>query len=141
MVTVTLISESQAKVGNRFYFMGSQPECEDCKLKTVCLNLESGNLYRIKGVRNQTHNCSLSEDKARIVEVEIMPFDSVAIKRSAVEGSVITFKEPECKEFGCKNYCRCHPTGISSGRKYSIVSIEGDAECPVGHKLVLTKFI
>lgn len=133
---ITVIGEGQAKAGNRFYFMGPQTECEKCKLRNICFNLEVGALYEITGVRDQLHDCSLNEDKVRVVEVEKRSRDAVAPKKSAIEGSIITFHEPECERMDCKNYLVCHPPATEDGKKYTVVKIEGSVDCPIGENLV-----
>ena len=141
MVNITLIGESQAKDGAKFYFMGPQKECDGCKLRSVCLNLNEMSLYRISKLRDQMHDCALVGGKARVVEVEVMPQSSVVPKKYAMEGSVITFKGPECSRMDCKNYRICHPPGVVEGRKYSISKIEGNADCLIGEELVLVELI
>jgi len=141
MVSVTLISIPLAKEKVRFFYLGSQPECESCKLKKVCINLDEGSMYEITAVRAQTHNCALNEDKVRVVEVNKIPQRSVVPKKSAIEGGVITFKEPECKKLDCGNYGICHPCAIGNGKKYKIISIEGSADCPIHDGLVMVTLI
>jgi len=139
MATLTLVSESQANEGNKFYYFGPQAECEGCKLKGICFNLEQGSMYEITAARGQTHECVLNEDKVRVVEIKKVAQRSAVPKKSAIEGGVITFKEQDCKRIDCKNYRLCHPYAVESGKKYSVTEIEGDAECLLGNKLVLVK--
>ncbi|MDR0309701.1 MAG: UPF0179 family protein [Candidatus Methanoplasma sp.] len=139
MAAITLISEAQAKMGNRFYYLGPQFECRDCKLKGVCMNLEQGSMYEITAVRGQTHDCTFNEDKVRVVEIKKIAQRSVVPKKSAIEGSVITFQEPACWMLDCENYRNCHPYALERGKKYSVVGIEGNAECPIGQDLVVVK--
>lgn len=136
MATVTMVSDSQAKVGNRFYYIGPQLECRDCKLKAVCFNLEQGSLYEITAVRDQTHACPFNEDKVRAVEIEKRAKEAVAPKRSAMEGSIMTFQEIDCGRLDCVNYRSCHPPAMENGRKYSVVGIDGTLDCPIGENLV-----
>ena len=139
MATLTLVSKSQAKKGNRFYYFGPQPECVECKLKGICFNLEQGSMYEITAVRDQTHECVLNEDKVRVVEIKKVAQRSAVPKKSAIEGGVITFKEQDCKMLDCKDYHLCHPYALESGKKYSVTEIERDAECKLGYKLVFVK--
>ncbi|MDR1404734.1 MAG: UPF0179 family protein [Candidatus Methanoplasma sp.] len=141
MTALTLISESQAKEGNRFYYIGPQPECGDCRLKGVCFNLESGALYEIEALRDQTHECAFNEDRVRVVEIKKIARISTVPKKSAIEGSVITFQEPECKRLDCKNYLLCHPYTLENGAKCSVIGIEGNTECPIGLDLVHIRMI
>ncbi|MCL1811552.1 MAG: UPF0179 family protein [Methanomassiliicoccaceae archaeon] len=139
MAAITLISESQAKEGNRFYYMGPQLECRECHLKGVCFNLEQGSMYAITAVRDQTHNCSLTEDTVRVVEIKKVAQRSAVPKKSAIEGSLITFQKPGCGRLDCGNYRICHPYAVEDKKKYSVIEIEGDAECLIGEELVLVK--
>ncbi len=139
MPSITLISEAQAKAGGTFYYFGPQPECEGCKLKGVCTNLEIGSMYEITSVRGQTHDCAVNEDKVRAVEIKKVPQRASVPKKSAIEGGLITFKRQECGRPDCSNYRSCHPYALEDGGKYSIISIEKDAECLIGEKLVLVK--
>jgi len=138
MAAITLISESQAKKGNKFYYLGPQ-ECGECKLKEVCFNLELGSMYEITATRSQTHECAFNEDKVRVVEIKKVPQRSTVPKKAAIEGGIITFKEQKCGMLDCKNYRLCHPYALESGKKYSVIDIEGDIECPIGEGLVLVK--
>ena len=137
MVSITLISLPLAKEKVRFYYLGPQSECENCKLKKVCANLEQGSMYEVTSVRTQTHDCALNEDKVRVVEVNKVPQRSAVPKKSAIEGGIITFKEPECQNVDCKNYRSCHTYGLENGKKYKIISIEGSADCPIHKDLVM----
>jgi uncharacterized protein (UPF0179 family) len=141
MAAITLISDSQAKEGNRFYYVGVQPECEDCKLKKVCHNLEKGSMYEITGARDQTHECALNEDKVRVVEIKKVPQRSAVPRKSAIEGSVITFQMPQCGRLDCINYGACHSSGLENGRKYSVIEIEGNADCSIGQDLMMVKLL
>ncbi|AIZ56176.1 hypothetical protein Mpt1_c02760 [Candidatus Methanoplasma termitum] len=141
MVSITLISIPQAKEGGRFYYLGPQPECDECKLKKVCVNLEQGHLYEIISVREQTHDCVLNEDKVKVVEVNKTVQMSAVPKRSAIEGGIITLKEPECKKLDCKNYRVCHPYALENGKKYKITNVKGSAECPIYGDLVLVTLL
>ncbi|MDR3074770.1 MAG: UPF0179 family protein [Candidatus Methanoplasma sp.] len=141
MAAITLVSESQAKEGNRFYYVGSQTECGDCRLKGVCFNLEPGALYEIVALRDQIHDCAFNEDRVRVVEIKKVARRLTVRKKSAIEGSIITFQEPECKRLDCENYGLCHPYALDNGKKFSVVGIEGDAKCPIGLDLVLVKLM
>jgi uncharacterized protein (UPF0179 family) len=141
MVTVTLISEPLAKEKGRFYYIGPQPECESCKVKKVCSNLEPGSMYEISSIRDQTHDCALNEDKVKVVEVTKIAQTAAVPKKSAIEGGLITFKEQGCGRLDCKNYILCNPYALESGRKCSVTEICGDMECLIGEKLVTAKLL
>ena len=48
MVLVTLIGKKLAKVGNEFVYLGITQKCRNCRLKTVCSNLQEGRTYKIE---------------------------------------------------------------------------------------------
>jgi Uncharacterized protein conserved in archaea len=139
MVMITLIGEAQARIGNRFYYIGPLTECKECKLKGVCFNLEPGHLYEVKGLRDAEHDCAIHESKARVVEVEKVPIPLAVNGKKAIEGSKITFETMKCDSIGCENYGFCHPWGIKDGMKLSVSDIIGDLDCPKGEKRVLVK--
>ncbi|MCL2032745.1 MAG: UPF0179 family protein [Methanomassiliicoccaceae archaeon] len=139
MAAITLISEAQAKEGNRFYYIGPQLECRECRLKGVCFNLEHGSMYEITAVREQTHDCEFNEDRVRVVEIKKVAQRLVVPKKSAIEGSIITFQKPGCGMLDCEIYLLCHPYASENGKKYSVIEIEGDAECPINEDLVFVK--
>jgi uncharacterized protein (UPF0179 family) len=46
---ITLIGTKLASIGLEFTFVGPTPECETCKLRNTCINLEPSRRYRIGG--------------------------------------------------------------------------------------------
>ncbi|MDR0523503.1 MAG: UPF0179 family protein [Candidatus Methanoplasma sp.] len=140
-MAITLVSVAQARAGRRFVYLGPQPECEGCRLRRACLNLEEGSTYEIVGVRPVSHECALGEGASAVAEVERVPSESSVPKRSAIEGSVITYKGIRCGRPGCPSYRVCHPHGASDGDKRSIVETLGDMDCPAGEKLVLARVL
>lgn len=136
MVTVTLIGEKQAKEGTVFVYRGFVPECRECKLKAVCFNLDSGGVYRIKGVREVHHECKMHEDGVRVVEVERVPITVCVTQKFALEGSTITFDEIKCKNLGCQSYRLCHPVAIERGSKCKVREVHGEVPCPEGNKVI-----
>lgn len=137
MVLVTLIGEKMAKKGVEFVYIGPLTECRDCKLKTVCFNLEVGRRYLVRDVRNVKHNCNLHEDGVRVVEVESLPDKVGILGRLAIDGSVITFEHQKCGNMACENYLYCVPRYIKKGEKIKIEKILSDIRCPMKHNLRL----
>jgi uncharacterized protein (UPF0179 family) len=135
MVLITLVGEKQAKEGYEFVYIGSLSECKECKLKTVCFNLEQGLRYRVKSVRTKHHNCIVHEEGVRVVEVEKVPLPIGIDSNLAIEGSTADIKEIICNNIGCMNYHICFPRGFYRGTSYRIVKITKDIECPDGKKL------
>lgn len=132
---VTLVGERQVKEGNEFIYVGSLTDCKECKLKTVCFNLEEGRRYRIKGVRGVRHECNIYDGEVRVVEVENVPLTIAANGKSAIEGSTITYDFPTCDEPACRTYKLCHPVALESGGKAKILKVGKDLECSKGLEL------
>ena len=139
MVLISLIGEEQAHVGNRFYFMGPQTDCKECKLKGVCFNLEPGHQYEVISVRDTVHDCLLSGSTVRAVEVQKIPTRAVIGKRFAIEGSIITFEGSDCARLGCENYKECHPVGLNGGEKKTVEEVISEIECPIMGDRMLVK--
>lgn len=139
MVLITLIGQEQAHVSNRFYYMGPQTECKECKLKTVCFNLEQGRQYEITGLRDTMHECEMHEEGVRVVEVEKIPTIACIPKKSAIEGGMITYDECVCSRLGCENWNRCHPIGLKAGDKLKVDTVIENTDCPLGYDLKVAK--
>jgi uncharacterized protein (UPF0179 family) len=141
MITITLVSETAAKPGYSFYYIGEMDACAECKLRKVCLNLEKGSLYQVKEVREMRHTCPETEETVRVAEAEKIPFPAAMAKKSAIEGTVVTFKETDCGRVDCGNWFACHPPAGIDGGKYTVTEIGEDAECRIGENIVLVKLI
>ena len=132
MVLITLISEEQAKIGNKFVFLGPRMDCRDCKIKGICFNLEKGSEYEVVSLRKTTHDCQETEGLVHVVEVEKIPRNVVIDKKYAIEGSMITFIPSGCGQIGCPRYAECNPEGLEKGMKVSVKSVEGKVDCLIG---------
>ena len=139
MVLITLVGEEQAKVGNRFYFMGPQTDCKECRLRNVCFNLEPGRQYEIVGIRDTHHDCEVHEGGVRIVEVEKKSTVACVPKKTAIEGSIITYEESDCARMGCENWRYCHPVGMRTGDKLTVTDIIRKVDCPIKDDLQMVK--
>lgn len=137
MRRVTLIGERIARVGEAFVFVGPQPECRDCRLKTACLQLDRGRLYRIVKTRDVHHEdeCRYHEDGVRVVEVEAAQITASLKSRLAVEGSTVEHSRPICSNLECGNFLLCHPPGLSVPTKAKILQVGEALECPLGYDL------
>ncbi len=125
--TITLIGIKLAKPGEHFIYRGPQPECEKCKLKTVCLNLDKNKKYQVVALRGgNEHECNLHEAGVRAVDVIPCPIIVAIESRKAFNGSKLTYEEPKCEKT-CPTYELCHPLGLISGDKYTIAAVFDDA--------------
>ncbi|MDD2440000.1 MAG: UPF0179 family protein [Methanosarcinaceae archaeon] len=139
---ITLIGSRLAKEGLEFIFKGEMPECEKCRLRNTCLNLESGRRYRIERIRNnEVHKCFLHEGGVLAVDVSRAPVPATMESRKAVEGARFVYEPPKCDTKDCKEYESCHPQALLSGDKCKIVEVleNIDTECTAGHSLKKVK--
>jgi uncharacterized protein (UPF0179 family) len=139
MVLITLVGETQARMGNRFYFMGPDTECRDCKIKGVCFNLEQGRLYEVTKIRDTHHECEMHDGGVRVVEVEKKPIRACIPRKLAIDGSNITFSKVSCSRMGCEHWMDCHPVSLSDGEKLPVVEVLEKVDCPLGDDLTLVK--
>jgi uncharacterized protein (UPF0179 family) len=140
---ITLIGTKLATIGMEFTFNGPTPECETCKLRNTCINLEPQRRYRVLGVRGElVHECPIHEAGVRAVEVAESPIIAAFDARKAFPGSKIVFEPVKCDQADCSMYEICHPAGLREGEKYTIVEVVGEApeECPRGNVLKLVEF-
>jgi len=139
---ITLIGIKLATIGMEFTFNGPTPECEACKLRNTCMNLEPERRYRVLGIRGElVHDCPIHESGVRAVEVTESPIISALDARKAFPGSKIVFEPVDCEESDCRMYEICHPSGLKSGEKYTIVEVVGESpeDCPRGNVLKLVE--
>ncbi len=140
---ITLIGTKLATIGMEFTFNGPTPECETCKLRNTCINLEPQRRYRVLGVRGElVHECPIHEAGVRAVEVAESPIIAAFDARKAFPGSKIAFEPVRCEQTNCSMYEICHPAGLREGERYTIVEVVGEApeECPRGNVLKLVEF-
>jgi uncharacterized protein (UPF0179 family) len=134
-MVVTLVGETQAKVGTTFIFRGPIPECRDCNRKTVCFNLEEGTLYEIIDVREKHHECNVHERGVRVVELKKSPIITTLDSKFAIEGSTVSLEKAECLNMGCESRRLCYSFGPNSKKKYKVIKVNEDVVCPEGRKL------
>jgi len=137
--TITLIGSKLATPGAQFIFRGPAEECEKCKLKNVCLNLDKNKKYQVTVVRNgNEHDCQMHETGVKAVEVVPSPIIVSIESRKVFNGSKIVFEAPKCLE-SCTSYEVCHPAGIVSGDRYTISEVIGDGPGSCEKGLILKK--
>jgi len=140
---ITLIGTKLATIGMEFTFFGPTPECDTCKLRNTCINLEPNHRYRVLGIRGElVHECPIHEAGVRAVEVAESPIIAAFDARKAFPGSKIVFEPVRCDETECSMYEICHPSGLKAGERYTVVEVVGEApeECPRGNVLKLVEF-
>jgi len=136
--TITLIGSRLAKEGMEFIFKGEAKECQKCKLKNTCMNLERGRKYRIVNVRNGArHECSIHDDGVLAVDVIESPIMTTVESRQAINGASIRYEPLKCSELDCSMYELCHPQGLKKGDRCTITGVPGnlDDECALEYSL------
>jgi len=135
---VTLCGKDWAKIGVEFIFLGGKQECENCKLKNVCLKLRKGAKYKIVGLRNGTvQDCPLHDEGVVAVEVVELPIVALIDSKMAVEGAKIKFESKKCNYFDCEMYNLCNPIELKDGDTIIVEKVIGDApaQCKRGYNM------
>ena len=138
---VTLIGRLLARPGLEFIFEGELPECEHCRVRKACNNLQGGRKYRIVSVRTAApHDCSVHEGGTCAVEVIESPIVALVNADMAIMNSRITF-EFSCNKEECKSFELCRPDGVIDGERYLVGEILGNAPdiCEKGRALKLVE--
>jgi len=134
MTLVTLIGEKLAKEGEEFIYFGPNNECRNCKLKTVCFNLQQGRQYKIIKVREKQHNCVIHDGNVVVVEVDVLPIIT-SIDKNLSEGNETKVNKIECKNIGCDFFHICLNKAIQKDKTYKVVKLYEKIECPEGFEL------
>ena len=89
---ITVIGNRLAKPGNTFFFLKEQEECQKCKIRGTCLNLDAGRKYQIVSIRNNTLlNCGLHDGGVIAVNVKNAPINAYIDSKKAITGSKISY--------------------------------------------------
>jgi uncharacterized protein (UPF0179 family) len=121
---ITLIGARLAKEGMDFIFEGESNECNKCKLKNTCLNLEKGRRYKVVKIKTPSvHECFLHDGGVIAVEVVKSPVIAILDSRKAIKGAKISYEPPKCKEIPDDLYDLFYPQGLRTGDKCTITNI------------------
>ncbi len=115
MANITLVGKCWAKEGVEFYYFGPAPECDNCKVASVCHNLEPGRRYRILEIRDTEHPCTSHESGVVAVEFEALPIQIALETVKALEGAVIKFPGNSCTLASCPEKRICTQRLIKKG--------------------------
>ncbi|MCC7575586.1 MAG: UPF0179 family protein [Methanomethylovorans sp.] len=127
--TITLIGSRLAKEGMEFIFEGESNECNRCKLKNTCLNLEKGRRYRVVGIKTPSvHECFLHDGGVIAVEVVKSPVVAILDSRKAIKGAKISYEPPKCRDVPDDMYDLFFPEGLRIGDKCTITDILDNIE-------------
>jgi uncharacterized protein len=137
---VTLVGTVLAKQGVEFIYEGEVAECDTCKVKKACNNLQKGRKYRIVSVRTTHHECAVHLNGATAVEVTEAPISILINPDMAIVNSKIK-PELSCNKSDCKSFALCRPEGVVEGEKYVVVEVIGNASdiCGKGRSLKLVE--
>lgn len=135
---VTLVGTVLAKQGVEFIYEGEAAECDTCKVKKACNNLQIGRKYRIVSVRSTHHECMVHLNGATAVEVMEAPITALINADMAIVNSKIKI-DLSCNKSDCRSYPLCRPDGVVDGEKYIVIDVLGNASdiCPKGRALKL----
>ena len=137
---VTLMGTVLAKPNAEFIYEGEVAECETCKVKKACHNLQKGRKYRIVTVRSTHHDCAVHLNGATAVEVMEAPITALINADMAIINSKIK-PELSCNKSDCRSFPLCRPDGVTDGEKYIVIDVLGNASdiCDKGRALKLVE--
>ncbi len=129
-----------AKPNVEFIYEGEVAECDTCKVKKACHNLQKGRKYRIVTVRTTHHDCAVHLNGATAVEVMEAPITALINADMAIINSRIK-PELSCNKSDCRSYPLCRPDGVTEGEKYIVIDVLGNAPdiCDKGRALKLVE--
>ncbi len=127
MSTVTLIGDRLAEVGREFVYHGEAAGCAGCPYRSQCLNLRTGQRYRVTDIREnaQLLDCALHDAGVRAVEVEPAAVVANVPSRGAYAGSKASLAGP-CPYTECPSHEYCLPDGADFDTEYRIAKIKGE---------------
>ena len=137
---VTLVGTVLAKQGLEFIYEGEAAECDICKVKKACNNLQKGRKYRIVTVRTTHHDCTVHLNGATAVEVMEAPISALISPEMAIVNSKIK-PELSCNKSDCRSFALCRPEGVVDGEKYVVSDVLGNAPdiCEKGRSFKLVE--
>ena len=137
---VTLMGTVLAKPNVEFIYEGEVAECDTCKVKKACHNLQKGRKYRIVTVRTTHHDCAVHLNGATAVEVMEASITALFNADMAIINSRIK-PELSCNKSDCRSFPLCRPDGVTDGEKYIVVDVLGNASdiCDKGRALKLVE--
>lgn len=139
---VTLVGAALARPGLEFIYEGDIcAECEGCRVRRVCHNLQPGKKYKVMTVRpNTRQNCPVHHEAVVAADVAEAPIVALIAADMAIVNSKISY-EFSCPKKDCRSYRLCYPDGIIVGEKYVVREVLGNAPepCERGRSLKLVE--
>ncbi len=128
-IIVTLIGMKLAREGVEFVFTATPDECEHCRMRSTCTNLDEGRRYRVVKVRSGTgHDCPIHDGGVIAVEVVEPTIRAAIDSKKCFDRSKIIYEPKDCRFIDCKFREFCFPPGLIKGDKYVILNILGDLQ-------------
>ena len=115
---VTLMGTVLAKPNVEFIYEGEVAECDTCKVKKACHNLQKGRKYRIVTVRSTHHDCAVHLNGATAVEVMEAPITALINADMAIINSKIK-PELSCNKSDCRSFPLSGRMGLRMARSIS----------------------
>ncbi|WP_337859897.1 UPF0179 family protein [Ferroplasma sp.] len=135
---ISLIGVELAKPGLVFTFRGAlSGKCDECRIKSVCFNLEPGRSYKIKEVKEQVNPCFIyDKNKVSTIEVEEVP-DTYNVQngKRLMEGSSIELRSMKCDYLTCPNIEKCNLLNMKANKKIVVKNIKSRLNCPKGYDM------
>ncbi|MHC1596667.1 MAG: UPF0179 family protein [Candidatus Syntropharchaeales archaeon] len=128
-VIVTLIGMRLAREGVEFVVNKTPDECENCRMRNTCTNLDEGRRYRVLKVRSGTgHDCPIHDGGVIAVEVVEPTIKAAIDSKKCFDRSKIVYVPKVCSFIDCKFRDFCFPPGLIRGDKYVILNVLGDLQ-------------
>lgn len=129
---ITLVPEGFAKIGRRFLQMEPSDSCLECRFRAVCADkLRPGRIYQVVEILGKKLDCPI-HGSVVTVRVEPAPIEALIDSRSALRGSIITYRAPSCDE-PCELIELCKPIGLRNGDKCRILEVLDKISCGKGN--------
>lgn len=139
MGILTLLGKLLAKPGLEFVYQGLPKDCEGCRLRSSCDNLEPGLRYRVIGTKSEfIQECNFHHLGVVLVEVMVPNFQ-VALPSESARGPILRFRPQRCDNLDCEYQQYCDPPGVPPGKEYQLVKLGKSIPCPRSRELKLAE--
>lgn len=137
---ITLIGKDLAKKGNKFIFYGPAEECNNCRVKSSCVDsLEKNRKYIITDVKDNEQKCEIHDLNIVVpVTIERANIDILSNSKNIFEGATFHYEPVDCDEV-CEYKEYCFPEGLIPDDKCIILENNGKHKgiCKKGYDLNL----
>ncbi len=139
-MVLTLIPKFVAERDYEFIHLGGIEICENCSLKTVCINsIKVHHSYKVIEVRKKEHKCPIDDSVMLVCDVQETKTIISVLNQKFLEGIVLSRKKLECNETLCEYYENClHPL-FNEETKVKVMKIIKKIDCPLNYNLMLVE--